>query len=87
MVAITGVLKGSSAERQGIQVGDLLKIGKILSETAIYFTDYDKNNPTVIELVKEYKEYRNRYNYEISKINAEFMNAMSVAFPVLEDED
>ena len=67
--------------------GDLLKIGKILSETAIYFTDYDKNNPTVIELVKEYDEYRNRYNYEISKINAEFMNAMSVASPVLEDED
>ena len=67
--------------------GDLLKIGQILSDTAIFFTDYDKNNPTVIELVKEYNKYRNRYNYEISKINAEFMNAMHVASPVIEDEE
>ena len=41
----------------------------------------------MIELVKEYNKYRNRYNYEISKINAEFMNAMHVASPVIEDEE
>ncbi len=67
--------------------GDFAKIGKILSETAIYFTDYNKNDPTVIELVKEYNKYRNRYNYEVSKINQEFMDAMHVVSPVIDDEE
>ena len=67
--------------------GDLLKIGRILADTAIYFSDYNKNDPTVIELIKEYNKYRNRYNYEVSKINREFMDAMHVASPVVSDED
>ena len=67
--------------------GDLLKIGQILANTAIYFTDYNKNDPTVIQLINEYNKYRNRYNYEVSKINREFMDAMHVASPVVSDED
>jgi hypothetical protein len=67
--------------------GDLLKIGQILADTAIYFTDYNKNDPTVIQLINEYNKYRNRYNYEVSKINREFMDAMHVASPVVSDED
>ena len=67
--------------------GDLVAMGEILRETAVYFTDYDKNNETIKSLIKEYNKYKNRYNYEISKINAAFLEAMKAAVPSVELKD
>ena len=53
---------------------DFGKIGEILSRTIIYLTDYDKKNSTVVEQVEQYMQYVKRYNYEVEKMNAAFMD-------------
>ena len=52
--------------------GDFAKIGEILAKTAVYLTDYDKKNPTVMKEVEQYLQYLKRYNYEVDKINQAF---------------
>ena len=53
---------------------DFGKIGEILGRTIIYLTDYDKKNSTVLEQVEQYMQYVKRYNYEVEKMNAAFMD-------------
>ena len=59
--------------KKALESYDYAKMGQILSETAVYLTDYDKANVTLIELVEQYTQYRTRYNYEVERINAAFM--------------
>lgn len=53
---------------------DFGKIGEILSTTLIYLTDYDKKSETIQDLVEQYMQYVKRYNYEVEKMNAAFMD-------------
>ena len=52
---------------------DYAKIGQIIAETIVYLTDYDTKNETVVALVEQYNQYVKRYNYEVERINREFM--------------
>ena len=53
---------------------DFAEVGKILAQTSVYLTDYDKNNTTITSLVEQYMQYVKRYNYEVERINAAFMD-------------
>ena len=53
---------------------DFAKIGQILTQTSVYLTDYDPNNASVAELVEQYMQYVKRYNYEVERMNAAFMD-------------
>ena len=68
-------------QRLAAAAGDLVATQAILMETSVYFTDYDPENETIKELIKEYYTYRNRYNYEISKLNSAFMSTMGMIVP------
>ena len=52
---------------------DFAKVGEILARTLVYLTDYNDKDASVTTLVNEYMQYVNRYNYEVEKINAAYM--------------
>ena len=52
---------------------DFAKIGEILAKTLVYLTDYDDKDATVAKLVEQYMQYVTRYNYEVERINAAYM--------------
>lgn len=60
---------------------DYAKMGQIIAQTFVYLTDYDKANDTVAALVTQYLSYVNRYNYEVDKANAAFMEVYFGAIP------
>jgi hypothetical protein len=67
--------------------GDFAKIGQILATTSVYLTDYDKNNDTVKSLVEQYMQYVKRYNYEVERINAAFMDVYLGVVPANPSSD
>ena len=60
---------------------DYAKMGQIIAQTFVYLTDYDKENATVASLVTQYLSYVNKYNYEVDKANAAFMDVYLGAIP------
>ena len=60
---------------------DYEKIGEILARTLVYLTDYDKNSDALKSLVTQYTQYVKRYNYEVERINAAFMDAYLGVIP------
>ena len=60
--------------KAAMEAGDYAKMGQILVKTAVYLTDYDVNSPTLQGLVEQYNQYLKRYNYEVERINSQFMD-------------
>ena len=61
--------------------GDMAKIAEILARTAEYLTDCDRENPTVASLIEEYMIFVNRYNYEVQRINSQFLDIYFGSLP------
>ena len=68
-------------QRLEAAAGDLVATRDILMETSVYFTDYDTTSDTIAALIDEYYRYKNRYDYEIDKINAAFRETMGMIVP------
>ena len=59
----------------------MAKIAEILARTAEYLTDCDRENPTVASLIEEYMIFVNRYNYEVERINSQFLDIYFGSLP------